>query len=186
MTYAGNVTVPVVEGNEVLGQGSEHRDLLLGVVVHDLLTQEGRVGLAAVAADLLLDETLHARRLASVRVEATEELEVVAVNVVIWVIYDGVVVRSLTAGLSERRVADVQRVAVGTALDGVLETLESLPAEEVVERTVLHDKDDEVLDALLEVVGGFGGLWRVGRCWGAAHGGREGEKSECCGGAHSE
>lgn len=43
--YAWNVGVPVVEGHKVLGEGSQDRDLLFGVVVHDLLSQEGVVGL---------------------------------------------------------------------------------------------------------------------------------------------
>lgn len=172
--------MPVVEGHKVLRQSREDRHLLLSVVVHDLLSQERRVCLTPVAANLLMNKPLHLRRLAGVWVEASKELHVVAIHRMIRIINDRIVIARLTARLGALRVGDVQRVAEGTVVDWVVEAFDRLAAEDVVEGAVLHDQDDEVLDFGFEVGNGFGIAWS----WGAAHGGREGEESEGCGGAH--
>lgn len=180
-TYTGDIRVPVVERHEVLRQRSQDRDLLLSIVVHDLLGQKRRVRLTPIATNLLLNKPLHLRRLTRVRLKAAKELEVVAIDRMIRVVDDRVIVGRLTARLAELRVRDVERVAEGTVVDGVVEALDGLAAEEVVEGAVLHDQDDEVLDFGFEVGDGFG----VAGSWHAAHGGgREGQESEGCGGTH--
>lgn len=60
--YAWDVRMPVVECDEVLGKGSQDRDLFFCVVVHNLLGEEGMVLLLRlVCSDLLVGETLHMR-----------------------------------------------------------------------------------------------------------------------------
>lgn len=150
--------MPVVEGQEVLHQRGQNWDLLFGVVVHDLGSEDGLVDLGAVLADLLANEALVMRNqlalgdLSVVWVERAIELNVVAVDGVVGVIGDGVEVLGGRTGNALAGVGEVVGVAVRAGVDGVLQALELLTTEEVVKGAVFHHQDDHILDLRLEIV----------------------------------
>lgn len=151
--------MPVIERDKVLSQSGENWDLLLRVVIHDLLSQEGSIRLCcAIASELLMNKALHCRLPRSVRdlavwrSEIPVKFDVVAVNSVIRVIDDLVVVRRLTAGGTSGSIGEIVWVTEWARVDGVVETLGGLAAEEVVHGAVLHDQHDEVLDLALHVL----------------------------------
>lgn len=157
ITYAGVARVPVVEGNKLLGEASDDGNLLLSVVVHDLVSKDRLVLLSRVQTELFMDETVH-RRLklpcldgSVVWQEGAVELNIVSWDAVIGVVEDGIVVLGLTACLALGGVREVEGVAVWAIVDGVLNALGLLSTEEVVERTILHGDEDDILDLVLEV-----------------------------------
>lgn len=131
--------MPVVKGHKVLDQGSEHRHLLLGVVVHDLLGQGGLVDLGAVEAQLLMHKALLVGDQAArgngivVRGVVAVELNVVAVDGMIRVVGNGIKVVGSRAHLTSGGLGQIIGVAKGATLLGVVEAFDTLPAQEVVE-----------------------------------------------------
>jgi hypothetical protein len=131
--------VPVVENNELIGEVGEHWNLLLSVVVHDLVSKDSGVLLASVHAELLVNEALHGRSnglgldTSVVWGESSKELNVVAVNGMVGVVQDGVVVIGAAASLALGLVVQVVRVAEGAVVNGVLKTLDGLSTKEVVD-----------------------------------------------------
>lgn len=168
ITHARVARVPVVEGDELLGEASENRNLLLGVVVHDLVGKDLCVLLSRVQAELLMDEAVHGRfKLPGLNggvvwQEGAIELNVVSWDAVIGVVQDGIIVLRLTAYLALGRVREVKGVTVWAIVDGVLKTLGLLSTEEVVDRTILHGDEDDILDLVLEVFDGCGRAGLVG------------------------
>lgn len=150
--------MPVVEGQVVLHQRSQNWDLLFGVVVHDLSSEDGLVDLGAILADLLMNKALVVGNqlalgdLSVVGVEGAIELDVVAIDGVVGVIGDGVEVLGGRAGNALTRIGEVVGVAVGARVDGIFKALELLTTEEVVKGAVLHHQDDHILDLGLEIV----------------------------------
>jgi len=67
------------------------------------------------------------------------------------VVQDGIKVARSAACLSQRGVGDVDGVAEGTIVDGVVEALDLLSTEKIVNGAILHDEDDNILDLVLEV-----------------------------------
>lgn len=182
-TYSGNIGVPVVEGQVLLDKGSQDRHLVFSVVVHDLLHEVGLLGLGLVETHLLVRKALVgglelARGNGSVVWSILAiELDVVAVDGMVRVINDRVKALGSSASLALRGVGQVERVAKRAVLEGVLEALQGLTAEDVVKGAVLHDKDDHILNVRLEVVNGAA---RVRLLAGRDGHGRdgEGEKTE--------
>lgn len=154
-TYAWDIGVPVVEGQEVLHQASHDGHLFLGVVVDDLLGQLGLVDTVAISAQLLVHKALLGRGERArgdgivVGGERLIEFDVVAGHRVVWVVHDRIVILGRAAYRSLRRIGDVVGVAEWAIVDGVTQTSNGLATEKVVHRTVLQFEDDHILDVIL-------------------------------------
>ena len=157
-TYTSVVRVPAVENCELVSQSRDNRDLLLGIVAHNLLN-EGviAVDLLPVQANLLVNKASHGRLQRAVRnrgiirSKGRVELNVIAVYRVIGIVQDRVIVSWLGADAVMVRIGDIQRVAEWPLHDGVVQALNFLATKEVVDGAVLHDKPDNGLDLVLEV-----------------------------------
>lgn len=163
-TYARDIRMPVVKGNKVLDEGGQDGNLGLGIVVHDLGGQRGFVGFGTVETELFLDEALLRGNQSAigdggvVGGKGAVELEVVAVDCMVRIIENRVVIRSRGACLSLRCIREAVGVAVRAVVDGVLDPGRLLTSQEIVKGAVLHDEDDNILYSVFEV----GGCCRAG------------------------
>lgn len=183
----------MVENDIVLDERGEHGHLLLGVIVHDLHGQLGAVGIGAVQAQLFRDEPLLGGgqlALGDGRIvggEGAVELDVIAIDGVIGIIGDRVVVSGRTADGALGEVGDVVGVAVGAVVDGVLQALDRLTSQQVVHGTILHDQDDDILDLRLEILDGRVGVSLMAGVGGDGRGsGSKGQQTDQRTGMHGE
>lgn len=159
--------MPVVEGGELVNQVDESGDLILGVVAHNLLSSE--LGGDLVAISLALNEAIKAGLQAAVGngsvvgAVLTVELEVDTSDGVVGVVNDRVKVLVLTAQLLAIGLIDGHRVAEGSVVDNVVETLLVDTTQDVVETTVLQQNPDNILNLVLQVGNGLLGARGVAK-----------------------
>lgn len=157
--------MPVVEGGELVHQVDHSRDLILGVVAHNLLS--GELSGDVVAFSLALDEALEVGLESAignggvVGAPGTVQFKVDTSNGVVRVVDNRVKVLELTAHLLTLRVSNVQRVAERSVVDNVVKTLLVDTTEDIVETTVLHQNPDNILNLVLQVGNGLLGTGGV-------------------------
>lgn len=107
------------------------------------------------------------------------ELNVISSDRVIGVIQNRVEIFSGAAHLARRRIGQIVRVAEGAVVDGVFQSFDGLATEDIVQRAVLHLKDDNILDLVLEIGDGSRGM-RPGVALGGSRGdcGCEGQETK--------
>lgn len=183
----------MVEDNKVLDELGEHRHLLLSVIVHDLHGQLGAVGIGAVQAQLFGDEPLLGGgqfALGDGRIVGSEgaiELDVVAIDRMVGIICDRVIVSGCTADGALGEIGDVVGVAEGAVIDRVLQALDGLTSQQVVHGAVFHDQNDNILDLGLEILdGGVGVSLMAGVCRDGRGSGSKGQQTDQRTGMHGE
>lgn len=150
--------MPVVKGKIVLHQSRQDRDLVFRVVVKHLLGKLGLIDIVTITAELLMHETLlgwsqlATSNIGIARVESAVEFDIVASDGVIRVVKNRIEVLRSTANLALGGIGQVIRVAERTIVDGVLKALQSLATEQVIEGTVLHFQNNNILDIALQVL----------------------------------
>jgi hypothetical protein len=112
-----------------------------------------------------------------VRSEGAVELDIVTVDSVVRVVEDRIVVLGSAADVALGRIGQVVRVAEWAILDGVRKTSDLLTTQNVVDRTVLHNKDDDILDLILEVADGRARVRSIAGRKSRGHG-RKGQKTQ--------
>lgn len=179
--------MPVVEGKEVLNQSGQNRSLVLGIIVHHLLGQHSLhslVGRCTMAVDLLVDETIVVRdqlaigNCGIVGGPLAEELHRVASDSVARVISHRVIILGSGAVVTLRRIGHVVGVAERTVVDGVLQTGKGLTTQEVVQRAVLHNENNNILDVRLQVLSGRRRVTNARLVGNSRRGSGEGQKAD--------
>lgn len=151
--------MPVVEGKVVIHQLSQDRHLLLGVIVEDLFGSLGISGIRIGAKLLMHKPLLTWGQLALsnslvIRQEGAVEFDVIAIDIVVRIIEDGVIAPRSAAFLTFGRIRKVDGVAEWPVVDGITQTLYRLPSQKIVKGAVFHLKDDNILDLRFEVLNG--------------------------------
>ena len=145
----------MIEDDKLVGQGRDHRYLLLSVIIDDLLGQIRVVLLLIIQPDLLVDKAVQRRfqlpRLDEriVRGKSPVELDIVPMDLMVWIIQDRIVILCSTTNptlataflidrdrlhIHARDVAvQIKRIAKRSVVDGVVEALERLSSQEVVD-----------------------------------------------------
>lgn len=149
--------MPVVENCKIVRQGREDRNLVFRVVIHNLLCK-GRVAdvLTAVKTGLLPSEALHQRLQGAVGHglvvgrESREDFGVVPANRMIGIIHDRVEIARLAAD-GRSRIVYVGQVAERAVEVRVVKTLDRLTTQQVINRAVFHDQEDNGLDLVFEI-----------------------------------
>lgn len=155
----------VVKHNKFLRQSCDDRNLFLSIEIDDFLRQIGIILSGIIKTNLLMDEPIQrwphlaGRDSRIIRHESPIELDIIPMDLMIWVIKDGVKVLRVTADYTLRGVAEVVWIAERAVVDGVVQAMNPLSAEEIVDRAVLHDDEDDSLDLVLQVGD------RVFSCW---------------------
>ena len=136
-TYARNIRVPVVEGQVVLNKLSQHRNLLLRVIVQNLLRQLSILSIGIHATLFMHKSLLVGSQLARgngvvIRQESAEEFNVVAVDIMVRIIEHGVIILRSAACLALGGVRQVEWVAEWAIVDGVIQALYRLASQDIV------------------------------------------------------
>lgn len=149
----------MVEGDEVVHQLRHDRHLLLRVVVENLLGRSSIGGRRIVAQLFMQEPLLRWGQFALcdglvVRQECAIKLNIIARNGMVRVIEHGVIAPRCAALLAFRRIRQVDGVAEGTVVNGIIQTLYRLTSQDVVDGAILHLQNDHILDLGFEVLDG--------------------------------